>query len=789
MVLVAAFLIAMFTFAAPTVSADPEWWDVTSYPTATYTQNPSGLNINSNFAGKRTFNVTVAGRTVSMTHYWGWYVERPNFAAQRINIYVPAGADETTPIFFITNNSGWNTNTYPNTISANASFAANADNRNALAMERGHILVSYGSRDRSNAANAGDRKSPSTVNDAKAAIRFVKHNIIEGTLPGNPDRIYTSGDSGGGGLTTALAASGNHPDYYPFLHEIGALGITKVGDEFINSGDDSVFATLSWYPMLYMGGGDYAYEWDYYTTRQAMYDGLYPGHPRTSTAYMGNTSGPNGWYPWQLAYSRALHNAFPAYALAFDGVSSVDDVADALTDLVEASLNRHIVNPYGTRNLATQLRAGTGTAATTWTGLPMDWYVVENNVASVTSIDGFKAYSAHRSQYFKQIGMQANMQVNGGDNGVEGMYGARTEHTAPVHALAYAMATPRWGGSTGWTQGIVDWGSYNTAWNTNLNAGGPTGNSRPTAAASVAFMNWSNTQKLAILAAIEDGTLDPYVEWNKFPTKDIVELQTKTSNTLFYLLNDEDIALADTAPYWFVRTGLHDDGTAFSSYALLELGLRYSPKVLSHDHQLIVGMGHAHMTGDNREGFAWLDAVFAEVDKVPVSLAVTTLPDKTVYNYGEALDFTGMVVTVTYDNGTTQDVTNFSASPGNGSVLNTIGDVNVLIGYTEKGVHVVYWGLWFEYKALPVSSLVITGAGGVPVPALVTLPRNSSVEFGLDLNVGSLPTGVVWSVSNPALATVDADGKVTAKTTTGTLVLTAKDADTGVFQSITLRII
>ena len=91
-----------------------------------------------------------------------------------------------------------------------------------------------------------------------------------------------------------------------------------------------------------------------------------------------------------------------------------------------------------------------------------------------------------------------------------------------------------------------------------------------------------------------------------------------------------------------------------------------------------------------------------------------------------------------------------------------------------------------KWKLIPISVLRITTAG-VPAPAMVTLPRNSTAQFGVVVNSDALPLGVVWSTSNEAFASVDAAGKVTVKAFVGTAVLTAT-APSGVTHSVILRI-
>ena len=65
--------------------------------------------------------------------------------------------------------------------------------------------------------------------------------------------------------------------------------------------------------------------------------------------------------------------------------------------------------------------------------------------------------------------------------------------------------------------------------------------------------------------------------------------------------------------------------------------------------------------------------------RTPVSLAVTTPPTKTVYEAGDSFDKTGMVITVTYNDETTREVTNYNCSP----VVLSKDDTYITISYRE----------------------------------------------------------------------------------------------------------
>ena len=217
-------------------------------------------------AAKSVLNVSVDSESVKVTRYVDNYVTAPNRPQdQKINIYVPEGADRNSPIIFIVNNAGWMANDFPeNTIEDGAEYDGTND-RIGVALRERYVVVSYGARSRANAPTDGKYlgHSPATVTDTKAAIRYLRFN--RKALPaGNTDRIVVTGTSGGGALSTLIAASGNNPDFFPYLYEIGAAGIVKNRDGSFSSQEDvgdNVFACISYCPITDLAHGDAAYAW------------------------------------------------------------------------------------------------------------------------------------------------------------------------------------------------------------------------------------------------------------------------------------------------------------------------------------------------------------------------------------------------------------------------------------------------------------------------------------------------------------------------------------------------
>jgi len=100
----------------------------------------------------------------------------------------------------------------------------------------GYINVSMGNRGKKDVTTDGSGRTyytgdaPSCLVDQKAAARFMKYNILLGNLPGNVDCFVSTGGSGGGAHAAMFAATSNHPDFYDYQIEAGAVGVYNNGD-------------------------------------------------------------------------------------------------------------------------------------------------------------------------------------------------------------------------------------------------------------------------------------------------------------------------------------------------------------------------------------------------------------------------------------------------------------------------------------------------------------------------------------------------------------------------------
>lgn len=213
------------------------------------------------------------GKTITYRAFEGIeYCEKPVDEIQKLNIFVPEEFYEkgevngytlkTVPIFM------------PNSVGGYMAGPASEPGKNFLgiinaefeALRHGYVVVCAGIRGRNSGmatneffvgGKAGNDtkkegrlvgRAPALIVDMKAAIRYLRHN--RDVIPGDVEKIITSGTSAGGALSALTGATGNCEDYEPFLKAIGAA------DE-----RDDIFAANCYCPIHNLDNADTAYEW------------------------------------------------------------------------------------------------------------------------------------------------------------------------------------------------------------------------------------------------------------------------------------------------------------------------------------------------------------------------------------------------------------------------------------------------------------------------------------------------------------------------------------------------
>lgn len=284
-------------------------------------------------------NVTLDGQALKVDRYIDLYLTNTTIDDQKISIYVPEGATADSPIILCVNNSGWLANSFNSRTQVKDgqeySSSDDADKVGEI-LSNNYVLVSYGARSRNNPAVDGvyDGHAPAIITDTKAIIRYLRYN--QELLPaGNTDRIIITGTSGGGALSTVVAASGNNADYYESLYEVGAAGIDKEGDAYTSTINDDVYGVIAYCPITDLPHADAAYEWTY-------------GDTRAELNAAGNETYTTENYRYDVALSTELADSYSAYVDALglkldDGEALTSaNLEDAIVDLMEEEIEKTI---------------------------------------------------------------------------------------------------------------------------------------------------------------------------------------------------------------------------------------------------------------------------------------------------------------------------------------------------------------------------------------------------------------------------------------------------------------
>ena len=149
------------------------------------------------------------------------------------------------------------------------------------------------------------------------------------------------------------------------------------------------------------------------------------------------------------------------------------------------------------------------------------------------------------------------------------------------------------------------------------------------------------------------------------------------------------------------------------------------------------------------------------------SIAITTQPSKTVYEYGDSFASAGMVVRATYSDGATANVTGYTCSP---TALNTVGTQTITVSYTERGItKTTTLSVTVERKSIatvPSQSGTLTYTGNAQSPSW----SNYNAE---QLTIGGVTSGTNAGSYNATFTPTAnyrwSDGTTTAKTVSWTI--------------------
>ncbi|MBQ3373905.1 MAG: hypothetical protein IJG40_12340 [Oscillospiraceae bacterium] len=525
---------------------------------------PSG-NLEFTDAISRELNVTIDGEPLKVVQYEDYYLADPISTEQRISIYIPENATKESPVILCVNNAGWMANSYssrtkvakddPETV---AEYSADDDkDKVGMILSKGYVLVSYGCRGRNDKPGEDGLylgHSPATVADTKAVIRYLRQN--DELLPaGNLDRIVITGTSGGGALSSVIAASGNSTDFFPFLYEIGAAGVEKDGDTYVSTLSDAVFAVIAYCPITDLPNADAAYEWTYAETRLALQDIDFNKDPEGKSLVLYTTDDATV----KEEVSSYLASLYETYV---DGLGlKLDDgtpltaanLKEAIIGLMEEEIAESI-QEIGAEQMAADVDEGSknekdGAGA-------KDWLVLNADDSFSYDFSRHLAWVAANTK-LKVVCAFSNKGLPWSATNEDTLFGTTAYEYSAFEAYSWDHDGVEGNGS-----GLDDTG-----------------------------MTWDEFK------ATEEGRF--------------LALQMRMSNAIEYLNDTEGNDAGTKAPYWYVRYGMNDRDSSFAVETILRYSISNNPDIEDMSFEFAWLKPHAG-DYDVTEAYAWLDSVLAE---------------------------------------------------------------------------------------------------------------------------------------------------------------------------------
>ena len=455
----------------------------------------------------------------------------------------------------------------------------------------GFIYVAAGCRGR-------DAGAPAGVTDLKAAIRYIRYN--DGVIPGDVDRVFSFGMSGGGAQSALLGATGDSEDYEPYLTAIGA----------VSGVSDAVTGSMCWCPITELDYADEAYEWNLGNTRTDLTEQeqtLSNGMAEAFAQYIND-----------LGLKDSSGNAL-TLTESQDGIYQSGTYYEYLKGVVETSLNNFLEDTTFPYTIETKKgpQGGRGQGGQKPDGAPQDGNAPADKTSEKPddkaapqgdkALDGDAAPAAGNGapDFYAMDGVDRNLSTGGVT--LSGTYETAQDYIDALNADG-------------------TWVNYDSATNTaTITSIADFTNACKRASKGIgAFDALDESQAENTLFGYGDGTTSHFDATLAELLKDdktygaaFTEAMEKTDsegntvtergnmyNPLYYLSSYYDGYQKSTvADYWRIRTGIAQSDTSLTTEVNLALALKnYGADV---DFATIWGEGHtmAESTGDSTTNF------------------------------------------------------------------------------------------------------------------------------------------------------------------------------------------
>ena len=495
---------------------------------------------------------------------------------------------ETAPIVMPINTPGYSAMA---ALTSYASFTSYTD--------EGFVYVHAGCRGR-------DAGAPAGVTDLKAAVRYLRYT--DDVIPGNAERIFTFGMSGGGAQSALMGSTGDSALYDAYLEEIGA--VTGVSD--------AVLGSMCWCPITNLDTADEAYEWMMGMTRSGLSEEEQQISDQLAEAFAAyiNSAGikdPDG--------------AVLTLSESDDGIYQAGSYYDYMKTVIEESLNHFLSDtefPYDASSASGGGRGGFGGGMPGGFGGQSPFGGGQRPERGEGAPDFGAGQKPDGGMMPEDVSFEDidDITRNETTSGVSlsGTYETAQDYIDALNAerewVHYDAAT-----NTATITSIEDFVLACKSASKNLGAfdqldGGQGENTL------FGYGDGNGAHFDATLAGILNELGSNYAaDYAEDLTKqdsagNTVDYRVRMYTPLYYLLeSSEGYQESTVAKYWRIRTGIAQGDCALSTEMNLALALENDERVESVDFETIWGAGHtqAERSGNSTDNFiAWVNACLAE---------------------------------------------------------------------------------------------------------------------------------------------------------------------------------
>ena len=495
---------------------------------------------------------------------------------------VGAYTAETAPIVMPINTPGYSAMA---ALTSYASFTSYTD--------EGFVYVHAGCRGR-------DAGAPAGVTDLKAAVRYLRYT--DDVIPGNAERIFTFGMSGGGAQSALMGSTGDSALYDAYLEEIGA--VTGVSD--------AVLGSMCWCPITNLDTADEAYEWMMGVTRSGLTEEEQQISDQLAEAFAAYINSAGIKDPDGVVLTLSESD---------DGIYQAGSYYDYMKTVIEESLNHFLSDtefPYDASSASGGGRGGFGG------GMPGGFGGGQRPGRGEGAPDFDAGQKPDGGMMPEDVSFEDidDITRNETTSGVSlsGTYETAQDYIDALNAdrewVHYDAAT-----NTASITSIEDFVLACKSASKNLGAfdqldGGQGENTL------FGYGDGNGAHFDTILADILNELGSDYAaDYAEDLTKqdsagNTVDYRVRMYTPLYYLLeSSEGYQESTVAKYWRIRTGIAQGDCALSTEMNLALALENDERVESVDFETIWGAGHtqAERSGNSTDNFiAWVNTCLAE---------------------------------------------------------------------------------------------------------------------------------------------------------------------------------